>query len=85
MEALGYRFRSRAEANIIQALCETLRVIPLDDAIVQKTIEIRKSFNIKLPDAIILATAIEKGLPLVTRNVSDFKAAASGHQIIDPK
>ena len=30
----------------------------------------------KLPDAIIAATALAHGLPLLTRNVSDFQALA---------
>jgi predicted nucleic acid-binding protein len=48
-------------------------VIPLTNAIVQKTIEVRKSRKIKVADAIIAATAILNGLTLISRNEKDFK------------
>ncbi|MFY8003432.1 MAG: PIN domain-containing protein [Chitinophagaceae bacterium] len=37
------------------------------------TAELRKNFKIKLPDAIIAATAIVNELTLITRNTNDFK------------
>ncbi|HET7117836.1 MAG TPA: type II toxin-antitoxin system VapC family toxin [Hanamia sp.] len=43
------------------------------DAIIEKTIEIRKLHKTKLPDAIIAATALISNLTLTTRNISDFK------------
>jgi predicted nucleic acid-binding protein len=43
------------------------------DAIIEKTIEIRRSHKTKLPDAIIAATALFNNLTLTTRNISDFK------------
>ena len=48
-------------------------VIGITDEIVDETIAIRRAYKIKLPDAIIAATAINKKLILVTRNVTDFK------------
>jgi predicted nucleic acid-binding protein len=45
----------------------------IDNAIVNKTIEIRQKFKTKLPDAIIAATAIINNLILITRNIDDFK------------
>lgn len=38
-----------------------------------QTILIRRQYKIKLPDAIIAATALVHNLILVTRNTSDFK------------
>lgn len=49
------------------------KVLQLDDSVVEKTIEICKSHKIKLPDAVIAATALVNDLALVTRNISDFK------------
>lgn len=40
--------------------------------IVDKTIELRKACTIKIPDAIIAASAIIHGSTLITRNASDF-------------
>ncbi|MEY4538677.1 MAG: hypothetical protein RLZZ306_434, partial [Bacteroidota bacterium] len=42
------------------------------DEIVEKTIEIRRIYKIKLPDALIAATAIVFDLTLVSRNDKDF-------------
>lgn len=55
----------------------------LYDDIVNKTISIRKSNKIKLPDAIIAATALVYDLTLISRNTSDFKNIA-GLQSIHP-
>lgn len=41
----------------------------------QKAVQLRKSLRLKLPDAIILATADEEGCILVTRNTKDFKVS----------
>ena len=41
-------------------------IFDLDVLIKQKAIEIRQQHKIKLPDAIVAATAIQKGLSLVT-------------------
>ena len=58
-------------------------VLQLSNAIVEKTIEIRKSVRIKLPDAIIAATALVHGYTLLTRNVSDF-SNVTGLTVINP-
>jgi predicted nucleic acid-binding protein len=45
----------------------------IDRKIADKVIEIRKKNRLKLPDAIIAATAMSKGLFLITRNTDDFR------------
>jgi len=45
----------------------------LDNNIVPLTIEICKQHRIKLPDAVIAATAIFHNLTLLTQNIDDFK------------
>jgi len=61
--------RALFDSNIIIYLSK--REMPL--SIVDIVIKIRKKKRIKIPDAIISATAISEGLFLVTRNVEDFK------------
>ena len=51
--------------------------------IVAKTISIRQKNKIKLPDAIIAATALEYNLILMTRNVDYFKGV-EGITVINP-
>ena len=45
----------------------------IDDEIIEKTIELRKKHKIKLPDAIIAATAIVNNFTLISHNFNDFQ------------
>jgi predicted nucleic acid-binding protein len=45
----------------------------IDDEIIDKTIELRKKYKIKLPDAIIAATAIVYNFTLISCNTGDFQ------------
>jgi len=44
---------------------------PIDGAVIERAIEIRKSVRIKIPDALVAATAVIYEANLVTRNTSD--------------
>ncbi len=59
--------------KILQNFINDCVVLELNNLIVDKTIEIGKGNKIKLPDAVIAATASVNNLALVTRNISDFK------------
>jgi predicted nucleic acid-binding protein len=58
-------------------------VFELGKDIKLKTAEIRKACKIKLPDAIIAATALVYNLTLLSRNVGDFKQV-DGLALINP-
>lgn len=58
-------------------------VLDLTDSVVEKSIELRKEYKTKLPDAIIAATALVYNLVLITRNNSDFKNI-EGLKLINP-
>ncbi|MDQ6763986.1 MAG: type II toxin-antitoxin system VapC family toxin [Bacteroidota bacterium] len=60
-----------------------LWVIELEQPIKLKTAELRKAYKIKLPDAIIAATALVYDLTLLSRNTVDFKDIA-GLKIYNP-
>ncbi|WP_168036719.1 PIN domain-containing protein [Neolewinella antarctica] len=49
-----------------------LTCLELDDYVKEKAIEIHRHYNIKLPDAVIAATAIVSDLTLISRNDKDF-------------
>jgi predicted nucleic acid-binding protein len=72
IEVLGFNMAEVHERLFIDFVNDS-NVIELTDEIVNETIAIRKQHKIKLPDAIIAATAIAGQLILITRNVADFK------------
>jgi predicted nucleic acid-binding protein len=47
-------------------------VIPFDQTIAEETVRMRRGTRVKLPDAIIWASAKANGALLVTRNTKDF-------------
>ena len=68
----------------MQRICASCQIISLSDAIVGQTIILRKLSRIKLPDALIYATALVEGGPLMTNNISDFKALGNKVELINP-
>lgn len=72
MECLGYNFITKKEEQITTQLCDSFEHILVKEEIIKQTIKIRKLHKIKLPDAIIAATAITHKLTLVSHNTKDF-------------
>lgn len=83
IELLGFAFPSQSEQIITEQFVADMPILSLTDTIVQQIIAIRRKHKIKLPDAMIAATAIEHGFTLVTRNIADFKSIAN-LALIDP-
>ena len=80
IEVLGYN-DAPAKMQLLEEFLATATVFPLDDAVTQKTIELRRIKKIKLGDAIIAATAMVYGLIVVSRNVNDFKNIVGLHTV----
>lgn len=57
---------------------EGFKVIALDDEIAARAVVLRRAHRIKLPDAVIWATAQTAGRLLVTRKTKDFPADDPG-------
>ncbi|MCX8143252.1 MAG: type II toxin-antitoxin system VapC family toxin [Bacteroidia bacterium] len=80
IEVLGYPNIKESTVKFI-ALAN---VFNIDDRIVDVTIQLRREYlKIKLPDAIIAATALVNNFELITRNTKDFKKIKS-LKVIDP-
>jgi len=74
MEFLGFKNHTNKSFIKAKKFINYSRVINLNDKIVDLVIEIRRKYNIKLPDAVIAATAMNESLILATRNVKDFES-----------
>jgi hypothetical protein len=73
IEVLGWRGHDERSRSAAQQLLEGLLTIDLTPFVVERTIALRRQHAIKLPDAVIAASALIQGLTLVTRNVKDFE------------
>jgi len=84
MEVFGYALLSRAETSILTELFDIMLLENIDNEIIDKVIEIRKNKRVKLPDAIIYATASVRKLALVTRNIDDFVNIDNSVELVNP-
>src|SRR5262249_6195227 len=74
MELLAWPNATKEQLEILTQFVNTSVVFSLDEPVILKAIELRKGYRIKLPDAIIAATALVHSLDLITRNIDDFKS-----------
>jgi predicted nucleic acid-binding protein len=58
--------------NATRGFLACFQRLPIDVLVASRSVEIRKSHNIKLPDAIVWASAQVHDRILVTRNTKDF-------------
>lgn len=56
-------------------------IIALDLAVAESAVQLRRAYRLRLPDAIIWATAQVNGAVLVTRNTKDFNVDWDGVRI----
>jgi len=77
IELLGYPDMSASEEKAVKTVLGKIEQIGLDEPVVETTILVRRKARIKLPDAIIAASAMATGRVLVTRNISDFRKVAN--------
>ena len=69
------------EEEIIRNFLSRFQIIDINQEIAEKAVSIRKKRKIRLPDALIWASAIETDCLLVTRNIKDFPADDPGIRI----
>ena len=82
IELLGFTFSDANKLSETQNFIDDGTLIALTDEIVTKTIELRQTFKIRLPDAIIAATAILFDLTLISRNDKDFKSITDRKSVV---
>lgn len=82
IEVLGFN-ASDEHIQLLKNFINDVTVLDLTPLIVDETITFRKNFKIKIPDAIIAATALTNNLTLLTRKTNDF-INISELKVIDP-
>ena len=68
IELLGKFSISEREKKVIRSLLNACMLFELNEKVKEKAIELKQKMKIKLPDAVIAATALCHGLTLVTAN-----------------
>ena len=73
--------RQDDEADVVEMFLRDFRVVDLTRAIAREAGAIRQTTRIRLPDAVIWASARHESALLVTRNTKDFPADEPGIRI----
>ena len=73
IELLSFPDLSDEEEQVTADLLTQFELVPLLPEIEDRTIQLKRQYRIKLPDAVIAATALHWSANLVTRNIDDFK------------
>jgi len=73
---LGFGNLSNAQYDALLSFVNSGTVLELDEAVIIETINIRRQYNIKLPDAIVAATCKVNDCCLLTNNIKDFTKIA---------
>ena len=66
VELLGFKDLNEYDETKLKELIKDCFNLEWNSKIKEKTIELRRKYNVKLPDAIIAATSLVYGIPLVT-------------------
>lgn len=74
IEVLGYHQLKQVEKTFLENFFSTIPIIPLNDAIALKAIELRQRKPISLADSIFAATALTYDLTLFTENIKDYSS-----------
>jgi tRNA(fMet)-specific endonuclease VapC len=86
IELLVWNSPNPNDMKIIEEFLTDSTVYYINDIIINKAIKIRKETNIKLPDAIIAATAIAYNYTLLSDNDIDFnKVVPLGLNYLNPR
>ncbi len=62
------------EESLLESFLATFEIIGVTTEIAKESIFLRRQFRLKIPDAIVYATAKVQGCLLVSRNTKDFQS-----------
>ena len=72
IEVLGYHQLKEVEKAFLQNFFNSIPILPLNEIVATKAIELRQRKPLSLADAIIAATALAYDLTLFTDNIKDY-------------
>lgn len=81
MEVLAGPIASEDEEDVIEMFLRDFTVVPVNRLVARAAVELRRTRRLRLPDAIIWATAQSESALLVTRNTKDFPADEPGVRV----
>jgi predicted nucleic acid-binding protein len=70
--------RTAADQDTRRGFLDHFRVIALTQQLAEEAVTLRREYRLKLPDAIVWASAITENCILVSRNTKDFPADQAG-------
>ena len=73
--------RDAEEEDVVEMFLRDFTVVPVSRAVARGAVDLRRSHRIRLPDAIIWASARSESALLVTRNTKDFPADEPGVRV----
>ena len=65
-------FAGTTATEVVTRLLSAFRELPVDRAVAERAGRIRRESGLRMPDALVAATAVVHGLGLTTRNRRDF-------------
>jgi predicted nucleic acid-binding protein len=81
MEALVYHGPNAEHLEQVNAFLDRCEIEEIHRSIQDKAVEIRLKYKLKVPDAIIAATAIHLGIPLITADKT-FGKLKPDHEVV---
>ena len=70
--------RTEADEEVRRGFLAHFRLVPLTPHVAEEAVKLRREYRLKLPDAIIWASAITENCLLASRNTKDFPANQPG-------
>jgi predicted nucleic acid-binding protein len=66
--------RNQADEDVRRGFLGHFRIVPLTAQVAEEAVRLRREYRLKLPDAVIWASAITENCLLVSRNTKHFPA-----------
>lgn len=70
--------RTQPDEDVRRGFLAHFRILPLTAQIAEEAVKLRQQYRLKLPDAVIWASAISENCLLISRNTKDFPGRQAG-------